>query len=402
MTPKLIKSPADHAAALARIQQLFDAKPGTPEADELELLVHLVDQYETAAFPIDLPDPVEAIRFRMEQAGLKPCDLEPYLGTRSKVSEVLSGKRELSLSMIRRLHQGLGIPAAVLLGRPGAALPDNPALQAAKDFPLAEMHRRGWFDGFTGTLKDLRQQAEDVLTRFVQPLGSAAAVPALNRLHVRHGSTVHHGALQAWRIRVVGLASRRSLPPYTKGGLNEQFLLSVARLSYLNDGPLLARELLNKKGIHLIVEPHLSKTHLDGAAIVMPDRSPLIALTARHDRLDNFWFTLLHELAHVALHLDTTDDVDAIFDDLDNASMDKWERQADALAREALIPTKAWNAARLGDRPSTAAVKALADQLQVHPAIVAGRVRFQTANYMHLNHLLGRGAVRKLFLNQPT
>lgn len=120
MKPKLIRNEREHKAALARIDHLMDARPGTPQADELDLLAALVEIYEDEAFPIDEPDPVEAIRFRMEQQGLKPRDLVPYMGSRSKVSEVLSGHRGLSLNMIRRLSTALGIPTDVLVREPRA------------------------------------------------------------------------------------------------------------------------------------------------------------------------------------------------------------------------------------------------------------------------------------------
>ncbi len=119
MKPKVIRTESDCAAVLARIQELMDAKRNTPQGDELELLSLLVHEYEEKRFPMDKPDPIEAIRFRMEQQGLKPTDLVPFLGSRSKVSEVLSGRRNLSLKMIRALVRGLGIPAEVLLGQPG-------------------------------------------------------------------------------------------------------------------------------------------------------------------------------------------------------------------------------------------------------------------------------------------
>lgn len=115
MKVKLIKTDADHKVALARIEQLWNASPGSPGAEELELVTHLVEEYESATCPIPMPDPISAIRFRMEQEGLKPADLIPFIGGKSKVSEVLNRKRPLSLSMIRRLHSGLGIPAEVLL-----------------------------------------------------------------------------------------------------------------------------------------------------------------------------------------------------------------------------------------------------------------------------------------------
>lgn len=103
----------------------MDAKAGTPIADELEVLTTLVEYYEAERYPMGLPDPIAAIRFRLEQADLSEQDLIPYIGSRSQVSEVLSGKRSLTLSMMRSLHEHLGIPAEVLLQKPGATLPND-------------------------------------------------------------------------------------------------------------------------------------------------------------------------------------------------------------------------------------------------------------------------------------
>ena len=122
MKPKIIKTDADYQATLARIERIFDAKPGTAKGDELELLLLLVETYEDKTYPIDVPDPIAALRFRMEQDGLKPKDLIPYLGSKSKVSEVLSGRRPLSLTMIRKLVTGLHLPAEVAL-RPSRSRP---------------------------------------------------------------------------------------------------------------------------------------------------------------------------------------------------------------------------------------------------------------------------------------
>ena len=121
MRHKVIKTNAEYEAALARIEKLMDARRNTPQGDELELLVLLVHAYEETNFPIDKPDPIAAIRFRMEQQGLEPKDLVPLLGSRSRVSEILSGRRGLSLKMIRALASRLRIPASVLLGQPEGA-----------------------------------------------------------------------------------------------------------------------------------------------------------------------------------------------------------------------------------------------------------------------------------------
>ena len=114
---RVLRTEPEYQAALAAIEALMDldAAPGTSAAERLELLTLLVEDYEKREVPSSLPDPVEAIRFRMEQQGLKQTDLVPFIGSRSKVSEVLSRKRSLTLSMMRALHSGLGIPAQVLL-----------------------------------------------------------------------------------------------------------------------------------------------------------------------------------------------------------------------------------------------------------------------------------------------
>jgi HTH-type transcriptional regulator/antitoxin HigA len=115
MEIKLIKTEKDYNQALERLEVVFDAKKGTPEGDELELLSILIEQYENTHFPIDLPDPIEAIKFRMEQMGYNQNDLAKIIGLKSRASEILSKKRKLSLEMIRQLHTSLHIPTDVLI-----------------------------------------------------------------------------------------------------------------------------------------------------------------------------------------------------------------------------------------------------------------------------------------------
>jgi len=110
-----IKTEADYEAALAEIEKLFEAEPGTLEGDRLEILTTLVEAYEEAHYPIPFPDPIEAIHYYMESRGLGRRDLEPYLGSRARVSEILNRKRPLSLEMIRRLNKELDIPAEILI-----------------------------------------------------------------------------------------------------------------------------------------------------------------------------------------------------------------------------------------------------------------------------------------------
>ena len=112
---KPIRSEADYDAALAEIERLWGARVGTPEGDRLDILATLVDAYENEHYPMDPPDPIEAIKFRMEQQGLSRKDLAGILGSRTRVAEVLNRRRGLSINMIRRLHEKLGISVEVLI-----------------------------------------------------------------------------------------------------------------------------------------------------------------------------------------------------------------------------------------------------------------------------------------------
>lgn len=395
MVHKVIKTEKEYESALARINDLMDADPGTPEGDELELLVTLVEWYEKAKHPIDLPDPVEAIKFRMEQLRLKQKDLIPLIGSRSKVSEVLSRQRPLSIAMIRRLNAGLGIPAEILLREPGAKLAQPMEGVDWERFPLKEMLKRNWLN-FKGTLSEARMQAATLIGAWAARLGGDALQPALLRQHVRAGSEADSYALAAWRIRVSLLALGQNVPKYQNGTVTHDFVRDLVRLSYLDNGPLLAREYLLKSGIHFVVEAHLPHTHLDGAAIKLSDGPPLIAMTLRHDRLDNFWFTLCHELAHVALHFEG-EESKAFFDDLDQAEIDTYEKDADSWATEGMIPRDLWRAAKMEGTPTARKVLAFAANLRISPAIPAGRIRKEKGDYKVFSGLIGNKKVRKLF-----
>lgn len=396
MNAKLIKTDADYEAALARLDAIFEAEPCTPEGDEAELLTALIEMYEEKVYPMGMPTPLEAIKFRMEQQGLKNKDLIPFIGSPSRVSEVLSGQRSLSLTMIRNLVKGLGIAAEVLIGQPGAELKSDQEVAELRKYPVAEMLKRGWFSGFNGMLTEAKSQLEDLFTDFAGALGGGVLRPAFNRQHVRNGSQHDEYALAAWRIRVMNLALKESLPAYRKGTVTMDFMVKLAQLSYLDAGPKLAGEFLNKSGIHLVFERHLPKTHLDGAAMKMPDSSPLVALTLRYDRLDNYWFTLFHELAHIALHLEK-DKFEVFYDDLEDTNRDECEKEADVFAMNTLIPVKDWKASGLSKQATDGAVIRFANQLHISPAIPAGRVRHERNNFFILKNLIGQDKVRCLF-----
>jgi HTH-type transcriptional regulator/antitoxin HigA len=134
-----IRTEAAHEAAVARIRELMGSERGSEGSDELEILVTLVDVYEAMHFPISQPDPVTVIKFQMEQQGLSRKDLEPLIGSRARVSEILTGKRPLTLPMIRRLHHGLRIPVDLLVGTVEA--PSRLTRQAHRKGPIPAVRR---------------------------------------------------------------------------------------------------------------------------------------------------------------------------------------------------------------------------------------------------------------------
>jgi HTH-type transcriptional regulator/antitoxin HigA len=392
---KVIKNEIEHETALAEISSLIDRDPdpGTPEADRLELLTLLVENFESEAFPKRVPEPLDAIRFRMEQQGLKQRDLVPYIGSPSKVSEVMSGKRPLTLSMMRALHSHLGIPAAVLL-HGGSALEETAGDTIPwRRFPLKEMAARGWISG------SIQREPERLLGSFFSRIGSPMEIAALLKRTetTRSARSLDPFALNAWKARIVNRATDEApKAAYKPNSVNLKFMREVAQLSWSESGPRLAQEFLRAHGIPLIIEPHLSHTHLDGAAIMQGLDHPIIGMTIRHDRIDNFWYCLMHELAHISLHYGQG--ITHFFDNLDlKESKDPREQAADKLAGEALIPKEEWNRSPAKSLRSPEAAQHLARKLRIHPAVVAGRMRREAGSYKILNQLMGQGQVRKCF-----
>jgi HTH-type transcriptional regulator/antitoxin HigA len=393
---KVIKSEKEHEAALAEISSLIDRDPdpGTPDADRLELLSLLVNNYESNTCAKRALDPLEAIRFRMEQQNLKQADLVAYLGSRSKVSEVLSGKRPLTLSMIRALHSQLGIPASALLRESGVS--EEVATESVEwsRFPLKEMIKRGWIAGSAKT-----DDPQRLLAPFFSHVGSPTQIAVLfmKTRTARTARRIDPYALAAWSARVLNLAME-NLPTaeYKANSVNIKFMTEVARLSWSESGPRLAQEFLREHGIPLVIEPHLSSTHLDGAAIMYGVERPIIGLTIRHDRIDNFWYCLMHELAHIALHYGRG--FTHFFDNLDvKETTDPQELEADQLARRALIPDDEWNKSPAKNLRSPEAAQHLARRLRINPAIVAGRMRRESSSYNILSQMIGQGKVRSCF-----
>jgi len=392
---KIIKTEQAYEKALARVEEIMDAAPGTPEMDELELLTLLVETYEDERYPMELADPIDAIKFRMEQQGLTRRDMQAYLGSQARVSEVLRGKRQLSKEMMRKLHSGLGIPAEVLLREPGRS-GIEPRKYDPAAYPFREMYKRGYLP-YSGTLREARAVGEELLDSFYSVLGDQAR----RLVYCRHtDAEIDERSLEAWQVQATRLASQQSLPDYTPGSVSASWARNLVRLSYHRSGPTLVPESLALKGIHFLVLPHLPKTRLDGACFFTPEGHPVIALTLRYDRRDNFWFTLAHELGHLVLHLDRPADRETVYmDELDQgrqASCTPQEQEANTFAADLLIPNADWERAS-ESLVDARAIQAFAEDLGISPAIVAGRVRWERDDYTLFNQLLGSGKVRVLF-----
>jgi len=376
---KIIKNNIDYEKALKRAEQLvaLDPEPNTPEADELEVLSLLIEKYEDKVFPLDMPDPVEAIKFRMQQRDFVQKDLVPYIGSASKVSEVLNRKRPLTLTMIRKLYHDFGIPAEVLLQeKQDAPLEDTTGLDWAR-FPVRELINNGWIN-FSGNVNRIKEHSEELMREFFRGISLEHLQTGLCRQTIRSVAVLDEYALMAWKAQVLKLAKKQPLKNnYQKGIVNKAFIHDLVKLSTMQDGPKLAQEYLGNYGIHLVFLKHLSKTLLDGAVMFDENGAPVIAMTLRYSRIDNFWFTLAHELAHIHLHLDKDGSI-CIIDDF-KADENEVEKKTNQFAQDAIIPEMKWKTIKevIDDN----SINNIALNHRLHPAILAGRLRYETGDY---------------------
>lgn len=391
MDLRIIKTDEQYRRYLADVEKLAAQDPDarSHEGARLELLAKLVEDYEKSAFSFARPDPVDAILFRMEQRGLRQKDLAELLGGKNRASEVLSRKRPLTLPMIRALHESLDIPAALLIREPaGEYVVDR----AGAEVPITLMVGRGWTSTEAG--------ARSLWQRLMKaPAGSPAFLK--HTLTFGRQEKTNLTSVWLWLARVLDVADTRAqvLNRFQRSDLTEDLIGYVAGLSWHPDGPRTAIEFLEDRGIAVVIEPHLPKTHLDGAAMLSGRGTPVIGLTIREDRLDNFWFTLIHELVHAWKHLDPKR-YRAIADErIEHRGIDEIavEREAGEIAAEILVPRAHWKRSEAYLRPSADSIHALAKRLQRDPAVVAGKIRHERQNFALFSRLVGYRQVRTQF-----
>jgi HTH-type transcriptional regulator/antitoxin HigA len=249
--------------------------------------------------------------------------------------------------------------------------------------------------GFT---KATEKNAKNLLDAFFGVLG-AGAQPSMALLRkTNYARPTNKPALYAWSAKVLAEASTMKVPEkFTPAVITTQFVRELVQLSAHENSPILAQEFLKKHGIALVIEPHFDQTYLDGALLIGNKKRPVIGITLRHDRLDSFWFTLMHELAHLALHADKgTDFFDEDLESEDRAS-NEYEQQADSWASEMLVPEEKWENSPAKLIPSPIAAQSLARELGISVAIVAGTMRYRGQKYQYLTSLVNREKVRHLF-----
>jgi len=396
---KVIKSDEQYRDYLEQVHSLIQLHPApnSENGERLELLSVLVDAYESSRYPVEAPDPVNAILFRMEERGLKQTDLIPYFGTRSRVSEILGRKRPLTVPMIRALSVGLGISAETLIGL--ASVEDDKSAESVdwSKFPVKEMVARGWFAKLSSKTA---RGVDELVKNFIDDVGLQFGATAFRRTIGGHAySPTTKYALHAWLARVIQKARIAKNPAHSFAPevFSAEFLREIAQLSWFEQGPLLAVEFLEKHGIVVVFETQLKGTSLDGAALKDSDGTPIVALTLRQDRLDNFWFTLLHEVAHLWKHVGQDE---TFLDDLDASSEDRREVEANRLAREAFIPRVSWKRSNAFISPSKENIESLARELKISPAVIAGRLRRELNNFQLFNDVVGYDQVKRLFANR--
>lgn len=273
---------------------------------------------------------------------------------------------------------------------------DNPIAFDAAKLPLKEMRKRGWLDQF-----DLEHPSEgyrsdlELAAHLMQEATRGRIALSLHKQNVRAGSKQDPYALAAWKARVLWKARKLNLAPMSGVNLDISVIKVLTELSEQDDGPQKAVALLRERGIAVVFEDHLPQTHLDGAAMLLDDRVPVIGMTLRYNRLDNFWFVLMHECAHIILHTEKGLK-DGFFDDERTPASDDVEREADTYARNALIPNEIWKHSLVRFTSSREQVVKFAAKYHVGASVVAGRIQRERNDYAMFSDLVGQGKPKKL------
>lgn len=376
----------------------------TDKADELRSAIEAYDKLRLGQVKFEhvtnLNDlPIILIKARIAN-GLTQAQLASKLSLKEQQIQRYESEQYSSVGFKKLIE----IAEALSLKFSLDATPQNAPSEEEKwnAFPVAEMYKRGWFEGFTGSAKQALQNSAELLQDFFDCAGTRREALALYKKNVRTNGKLNQASLFAWKTRVLIKAQRITLKnKFKKELITPLWIKNLVQLSSQDNNLLIVVKYLREAGIRVVIEPHLPETHLDGASLLMENAEPVIALTLRHDRLDNFWFVLMHELAHIVLHLGRNG-ITEIFDDLDTIDQSLIEDEADRFSLNALIDDNVWKKSLVKFNPSEKTILAQAKALNISPAIVAGRIRKETGKYHLFSNLVGNHEVRKQFLNELT
>ena len=369
-----IRSVQDLNQANDRLDQLLNSSEGSPEREEYRSLFKLVAEYQDYNFPIKIPHGIGMIEFRLENSDLSKDDLVPLIGSKAKVSAVLSGEEPLTIPMVRALNKHLGVDLESLVGY--HVIDEADGIDWRK-FPTKAMKELGWFSAPSKSDKAL-------IEKLIESAGGLVRIPRTycrKNFDARRNALTDIYSLQAWCQKVVGTAVAH--PPanrFDKSPLGKEFLTSVASLSKTEDGPRRAIATLSEAGIALVYVEQLPEMYVDCAVMRAKEGFPVIGLTLRDESTDSFWFSVLHSVAHIWKHLS---ELHYFFvDDFDikqcHCNVD-WslENEADNIAYEAL----GWQTevARSHEKPRIAAdtIKFPANSISMKVSAKSAREYFQ-------------------------
>lgn len=332
--------------------------------------------------------------------GLTQKELARKLGLKEQQIQRYEADRYSSISIanFQRIASVLGVQWEIKLSDwIGSGWNVAHAVSAAEIKRILKHARtNGWFEE-NSEPATTDEESFNYLQRYVSDHIVKYGSPSLLRTGLNVQDHSDDLSLLAWKARV----TRRAEQIIAMGGmeyrpLDISWLLDLVKLSEFNNGPARARDLLLSKGIVLVAEPQITGMRVDGAAFLVGS-IPVIGLTLRRDTIDNFWFTLMHEVGHAILHYRTGLAI-GFFDDTEAISLDKVEDEANEFASNILIPEEKWKRSPARIAKSTAVIEKFAHDMRIHPAIVFGRIQKERGNYITFSNMIGRDLVRKYLI----
>ncbi len=373
------------------------------ERRELLDLLHAYDQAKSGQFAElrerAAEDPGAQLVVARISKGMTQRDLARKLGLREQAIQRYEAERyrSISFSGFQRVARALGAEVRIADSQDGErdwpVSQDTVASQAIKVVKHAREH--GWLD--TPTQSD--EDAVSHLLRYVGDYIIRHESPALLRSGMKVSDRSKDWLLLSWRAQVTRRAEAaiKVLKPVYRP-LNVGWLIDLVKLSILDDGPSRVAALLNEQGIIYIIEPPIPGMGIDGASFLLDD-IPVIGMTLLRDSIDNYWFTLLHEIAHIILHY-RTGLARGFYDNILDDELDKVEREANRFAGNLLIPDELWQKTPARISKDAPPIERFAAQLGIHPAIVFGRIRMERKNYSLFSSYIGQGAIRPQLLRK--